>query len=187
MCLSDTLEEIENEAFCGCVDLEHIIIPPSVKKIGAGAFRDCVNLKEIYFSEGLEEIGANAFAGCEKIWDLSLPMSLRRIGTGAFRDCRSLRFLDVESPVLHEIEPYAFANTGLQFVTLRLETTCILENQVFADCLKLERIIFPYGPTVLNCDLAECVPQVEICAPKGSYTEHFAQYYGLKFQEWEED
>ena len=41
-------EEDQNNSFCGCKNLETLILPDSVKSIGAGAFYGCSELKNYY-------------------------------------------------------------------------------------------------------------------------------------------
>ena len=36
--------EISERAFEGCAALRHVSLPPSIRKIGTGAFADCCNL-----------------------------------------------------------------------------------------------------------------------------------------------
>ncbi|MBQ2704610.1 MAG: leucine-rich repeat domain-containing protein [Clostridia bacterium] len=49
-------------AFMGCSTLETIIIPDTVKTIGARAFCDCTSATTIYLPQGLEYIGISAFS-----------------------------------------------------------------------------------------------------------------------------
>ena len=49
--LPDSLEKIEEEAFCNCKGLEDIHIPQKVKKIGKNAFLNCISLKTITVAE----------------------------------------------------------------------------------------------------------------------------------------
>ncbi len=55
MTLGEGLEEIGAEAFHSCSSLEHIIIPPAVKKIHDTAFELCSNLTNIEFCSYIEE------------------------------------------------------------------------------------------------------------------------------------
>ncbi len=55
MTLGDGLEEIGEWAYDNCTSLEHIIIPPAVKKIHDYAFKLCSNLTNIEFCGYIEE------------------------------------------------------------------------------------------------------------------------------------
>ena len=70
------------------------VIPPSVKCIGEKAFNSCQTLKEITIPESVDTIGTMAFYNCRNLSYVSLPKSLRII------------------------DPFAFAYTSLQTVTI---------------------------------------------------------------------
>ena len=54
---------IAEGAFEGITDLTSVILPDSVKSIGASAFQGCTNLAKITLPDGITEIGALAFEG----------------------------------------------------------------------------------------------------------------------------
>lgn len=66
--------------------IEDISIPDSTTFIGASAFANCINLKQVSLSasSNLESIGANAFHKCESLESISLPKKLTNIGNNAF-------------------------------------------------------------------------------------------------------
>ena len=49
-------EEIAGGAFRDCTSLEVVVIPPSVRVIGARAFENCSQLRNVEIYEGLEMI-----------------------------------------------------------------------------------------------------------------------------------
>jgi hypothetical protein len=61
------LTEISDYAFSGCVYLQEVKIPDSVKKIGKYAFYNCSNLTKIEIPKSIEEIAENAFEGCPSL------------------------------------------------------------------------------------------------------------------------
>lgn len=66
--------------------IEDISIPDSTTFIGASAFANCINLKQVSLSasSNLKSIGANAFHKCESLESISLPKKLTNIGNNAF-------------------------------------------------------------------------------------------------------
>lgn len=62
------VEVISNFAFAGS-SIEEVILPPSTKKIGIGAFKDCKKLKRIFIPESISSIGIDAFDGCDSLDD----------------------------------------------------------------------------------------------------------------------
>lgn len=65
------VSEIDSNAFNGCSNLTHLIIPEGIKRIGWGAFGACYQLKDT----------------------LVIPKSLKRIEPLAFTDCHALTTL----------------------------------------------------------------------------------------------
>ena len=89
----NTVEKI-GAAFGGCKDrLTGVTIPKSVKIIGDGAFKGCVNLKTIIFEDEsqLKEIGPNAFSECVSLETIEIPKSVTKIDASAFKGCKSLK------------------------------------------------------------------------------------------------
>ena len=67
--------------------------PSSSTIITASAFKGCVNLLMVTFSENLKIIGDKAFAECKSLRALYFPGSLREIGDSAFEGCLNLSSL----------------------------------------------------------------------------------------------
>lgn len=61
------LTEISDYAFAGCVYLQEVKIPSTVKKIGKYAFYNCSNLTKIEIPKSVKEIAENAFEGCTSL------------------------------------------------------------------------------------------------------------------------
>jgi len=70
--------------FCG---ITGVIIPPTLKYIGSGAFLNCHNLPNVVMPEGVRTIGESAFSGCERLSAVSIPESVTSIGKDAFAGC----------------------------------------------------------------------------------------------------
>jgi len=56
--------KIENEAFKECEFITSVVIPDSVKSIGASAFAKCSSLKRVMLGNSVISIGEKAFSGC---------------------------------------------------------------------------------------------------------------------------
>ena len=54
--LNDDTVEVGDQAFAGCINLEHLFIPASVEEIGAWCFLGCEKLKEVTYDGTLEEL-----------------------------------------------------------------------------------------------------------------------------------
>ena len=92
-----------------------LVIPNSVKEIGAQAFYNCTGFNgRLTLSSKLVKIGQYAFYGCTGFMgSLKLPNSLTDIGSSAFQKCRYFTSLEL-SNALSVIPPSAFEDcTGL--------------------------------------------------------------------------
>ena len=58
------LTEIADNAFNECKNLESVILPSEVTRIGHWSFATCWNLKSFIIPASVSDIGAGAFAGC---------------------------------------------------------------------------------------------------------------------------
>ncbi len=81
--LPKNIKHIGDSAFtaCGFVDSD-IVIPSSVEKVGASAFRGC-DIDSLTINDGVKEIGERAFAGHNDDV-IYIPTSLKTIGEAAF-------------------------------------------------------------------------------------------------------
>lgn len=68
----------------------------SVKTIDNSAFKDCVDLYSIQFSNSVTYINEYAFQNCTKIKRLTIPSNIKYIYKGAFWGCSSLEELIIE-------------------------------------------------------------------------------------------
>ena len=75
--------KIETNAFVEMPKLKKVVLPKTVKVIGAYAFASCPLLSEVVLSEGLETIEDWAFISCN-IESIELPKTIKSVGTNAF-------------------------------------------------------------------------------------------------------
>lgn len=138
-CLIDfdyNITRIPDNAFSGTKINGRLVIPSTVKYIGARAFANTA-CNEISLSVGLEEIGDGAFEKCYNINKLPLPRTLKKIASRAFMGCLSSGTLKIPGNVT-EIGDYAFS--GCKYLT-KLTLTNSLQRigaYAFDGCLKLD-------------------------------------------------
>ena len=77
------MSKIEPNSFTEMAKLKKVIIPGSIKVIGAYSFASCPLLKEVIIEEGVEVIEDWAFISCN-IDKIKLPKSIKSIGKNAF-------------------------------------------------------------------------------------------------------
>lgn len=87
--IPSSVRAIGAEAFRGCTELEEIIIPDSVEIIGDYAFRGCTSLKSIDYPP-MDYIPVGAFSNCTALTEFVVPETVKAIGGYAFGSCTSL-------------------------------------------------------------------------------------------------
>lgn len=78
--------------FEGAPDLEDVILPASLEKIGYGAFGSCPKLHKVRVLSGskMRIIGSFAFENCESLEVFEIPQDVEDIGDAPWRGCRSM-------------------------------------------------------------------------------------------------
>ncbi len=163
--------EIAPKAFCSQEDLETIVLPKGLKKIGEGAFSLCGWLSLSEFPPQLRVVGKGAFSNCRRLRLDILPDSLKSVGEWAFGGCDGRKGLHIPSS-LEVIRETTFMYSSLRRVTIPSHIKAIEKegfaysehltevefqgpslrfgNFVFTRCRKLRRVIFHEGFTRLS-------------------------------------
>lgn len=102
--------------------LKKVHIPSSVKTIGEKAFCGCANLEEIIIEKGLEIIGKEAFYGCKSLIKVVLPSTVEVIEEEAFCNCKNLNIIKIPKKTT-VIGKSAFAITNINTIDL----SCVKE------------------------------------------------------------
>lgn len=176
--LSDGIEFIEDGAFANCKNLQKIIFPKTLIRIGSensdtkwnsnnkGAFENS-GVTKLSFPERLEKIGRYSFSRCNKLTSIEFPLSLKKIGVAAFSFCSALKRV-----VLNE---------GLE----------IIEESVFNCCLNLSMLQIPSTVYKIAGPIRSTV---EIHCYPHTYAFRYARMQGYKvwpineypLDEWEQ-
>ncbi|MDY3249815.1 MAG: leucine-rich repeat protein [Candidatus Choladocola sp.] len=105
---------IGNEAFADS-SVEYVELFGSITTIGDGAFRNCVNIKELTIPASVTSIGAGAFEGCTNLEKVTILCDAALVGEGAFAGCASLTDVYIEKG---DIPADCFADSGLVTVSI---------------------------------------------------------------------
>jgi len=71
--IPDSVEMIDNDAFCGCSYLQEIIIPDGVTHIGECAFLNCCSLEKLRIPEKCTYLGEDSLVGCDNLQEIIIP------------------------------------------------------------------------------------------------------------------
>ena len=108
------LENIEFGIFQGCISLETIVLPNSVKNVEDGLFNGCSSLKFVGLPNSLEKIGSYMFTDCNSLTNIEVPNAITSIGDWAFYGS-SLEYIVIPNTVKH-IGEEAFTCCNLKYL-----------------------------------------------------------------------
>jgi predicted phosphodiesterase len=156
--IPETVEHIADYTFSNCINIETIIISPSVKTIGNFAFYKCRELKKIDIPDSVKSIGIGAFEGCTNLEEVKLPKTLLEIRKRTFLNCSKLTHIHISESII-VIGEYAFGNCEkLNKVELPKSLQIIQKQKAFSGCKKIKFVIRenPYfctdGTTIYDSD-----------------------------------
>lgn len=100
-------------AFAGCTTLRRVVLPSTVRTIGANAFYGCTGLNgSVVIGENIESIGKSAYYGCSSVTEVQFravncTFMGGSVSTTVFGNCRSLRKVTFDEGV-RRIPDFAF-------------------------------------------------------------------------------
>ena len=133
--------EIGNNFCDGCGDLEQVLLPSTLTKIGKYAFNDCYDLTSLTIPEGVQSIGDSFASDCSSLTSVTLPSTLS------------------------ELPPYFLEyNTSLTSLVVP-EGVRTLPSGMLYYCKSLYSLYLPKSVVQIEADIPS---QVTIYAPEGS-------------------
>lgn len=141
--LPSSIKRIGGKAFDSCRDLEKIILPDSVQYVDTKAFRECGNLRGIILPDRIMEIEADTFNGCRRMSTVVFPSSLKMIGSSSFKNCTELSGM---------ILPKGLVEIG---------------DSAFQDCVSLTSVVFPEGVKMIGLNaFKDCIGLSKVVLPR---------------------
>lgn len=110
------IKKIGEGSFYNCESLNKVILSKSLKDISDNAFNLCISLQEIIIPDTIEYIGDWAFNRCDKLKKIVIPSSVTRIGIGAFAACYSLEEIYFPTSVINIGDTALFYCKSLQSI-----------------------------------------------------------------------
>lgn len=128
--LPSTLKRIEASAFRSCRNLNSIRIPRGLTILGDSAFEDCVSLAEVEVLANVKKMGDRAFANCARLTSVTLPAGIEEIGAEVFSGCTALTSITLP-PTLRKVGNRAFSGTNITTFTVP-DTLVEFDGDAFA-------------------------------------------------------
>ena len=141
-----------------------VTISGTVKKVEAGAFAGCTDLKKLVIEAPETEIGMMAFGG-SGVESVTLPDGCTEVGAGWFLSCTSLKTINLPDTVT-SIGASAFQFSGLESITLP-DSVTVLGEGAFAYCSNLTKAVLPKGMTTVGASaFAFCSSLADVTLPE---------------------
>lgn len=137
------LVRIGREAFRNCVNISEVFIPHNIRYLGDSAFRDCVNITELKIENEIE-LGERAFENCRNLKKVTLPKDLKEIYSGLFNSCKALK--DIKLPKgLVAIGDNAFGSCdALEKIDIP-DTVARIDDAAYVGCVSISEVDIPEG------------------------------------------
>lgn len=178
-----------------CKNIETIILPEGITKIGMSAFARCESLVNIDIPDTVKTIEMDAFFGCLKLSNIKLPNELIEIENSVFLNCKSLQTIEFPDSIV-KIGEFSFAGcNNLNFVEIPNGVTTICDG-AFLGCESLTKIVIPNSVKDIQNRVFEysmvteegvititnkILENIVIYADANSYARTYANKTGLKF------
>ena len=95
--IPESVTEVGDYAFCGCISLKRVTMSGSVGTIPYAFASGCISLEEVLLQKGNRWIGQYAFSDCKSLKKIYIPASVMQIYDNNFSGCTSLEHFEVAS------------------------------------------------------------------------------------------
>ena len=147
--IPDSVTRIGVAAFKNCYGLISVTIPNSVTSIGINAFRDCSELISVTIPNSVTSIGGATFSRCSKLTSVTIPNSVTEIKTNTFYNCSGLTSVTIPNSVTSIVDSAFYGCSGLTSVTIPNSVTSI-GSKAFYNCSGLTSVTIPNSVTSIG-------------------------------------
>ena len=141
------VEEIGSCAFQFC-DITSISMPNSIKQIDQNAFHGCMELHTIEIPDGVEIISETAFNRCSSLENVKIGKNLKTIADDAFYDCYKIKNVIWNAFWCARVSPFLFSG-ALESITFGDDVAYVPAN-ICAGKNKLNSVIMSDNVTIIG-------------------------------------
>ncbi len=179
--MTDGITVIDEGAFKGCIELRQVIFPLTLKEIGDHAFAGCGNLITASLPSSLEQIGKYAFTGTP-LKNIIIPQTVYWIGEGAFSHCNKISSIEIPDNII-SIPNRLFQGCDLLAKVTLPETVDAIGDYAFSGCHALQSISIPESVHIIGDNAFDDVhPKFTILCQRQSDAEQYARKHDITFQ-----
>tara|TARA_B100000242_G_C43028260_1_gene478917 strand:+ start:214 stop:1356 length:1143 start_codon:yes stop_codon:yes gene_type:complete len=165
---NNMFHEKNGDIFTVLDNVNEIIFPKSLEKIGSncfkgfeklktlqfsqdssveliidlGAFSDCAALEEVTLPSNINIISQGVFSNCKSLNKINIPEGVTEIGDDAFNYCTSLKIITFPAK-LEKIGERAFQNCHLLVTINNLQRVKNIGKRAFSNCTTLDTVVLP--------------------------------------------
>ena len=152
----ESINKINDYAFCGYKLIAGVSIHENVVSIGTGSFKDCINLLVFEMSDGVKTIGEEAFMGCKFLGIFNMPETIESVGTSAFSGLAMLNEYENGCYIGNDDNPYLILVTAKdkRITNCNIHQNTRIVCDAFTDCSHLESVVIP--DSVIYIDWKNC-------------------------------
>ncbi|MCQ2612783.1 MAG: leucine-rich repeat protein [Treponemataceae bacterium] len=174
--IKEGIKSIPDGMYTGNSEIREVIIPSTVTKIGADAFKNCTNLTKVtYKATSCTNAGTSvtaAFLGCTNLSKVIIAEGVTTIPANIFRECPALKQISFPSS-LKTINSSAFYKTSLEEIVIPQGVETIAYT-VFSSNSNLKTVRFSASVKSIQNNAFD-KKNVKFYAPKGSYAEQWCK------------
>ena len=148
--IPSSVRTIGANAFDGMQNLTEVTLPPQMEEIKGGAFSQCPNLKTVNLPTGITKINDYTFYKCYALGQINIPNTVTSIGKSAFEYCENLTKVSL-SENLTEIGINAFLRcTSLNEIEIP-NTVAKIGSQAFGNT-SIRNVVLPENLQEFACN-----------------------------------
>lgn len=154
---------VEVGGFAENKNIETVVLPNTVKRLAAGAFRASM-LRRIVLPESVKMIGTACFRDCAQLKSIKLPSKITYLSEALFRGCTNLKYVIVHEGVTEMQEAVFRECSSLEEIVMPTTLSRMTEGG-FYGCSSLRRLSIPSmvrGAEIQSFDTCPHLERVEV-------------------------
>lgn len=174
--LPNSLRTISRDSFYACEKLVSVNIPESVTFIGQSVFTYCISLESIEIPDSVKFMDFHVFTYCEKLKSVKFPSGIATIPAETFYGCISLETIVIPDTVTSIAADAFYDCRSLRSVTLP-DGLKEIGERAFYKCSALDTIIVPESVETVSAEKRKCsfAQNTVVLVAENSYLHTYAK------------